>query len=492
MGKRPILLNNMATWVPGLVLCLVAVLVAPGLGFAQNPAPAPEVSQRGPSSATEVPPSPVPLPGPGDAPTPADEPLPSAALDADEGVELDWDVGPVSAAARRMLDRVRSSVVRIRGFYGANRAEAFHGTAFAVAPGGILLTNYHVVARAALSPRSYRLEYDTDEGGVGTVTILAVDVVHDLALVRAEQLAPAPLHMQPQSPARGDRVYTVGYPLNLGLVITEGIGNGRLENRFSPRLYYAGAMNPGMSGGPALDSRGRVVGINVAFSTQGQLVSFLVPSEFVARLVERAKKPLAADRMRSEVSRQLRSHQAGVLAALPAVFPTQTAAGYALPAELAPFVDCTAVAATPPVRALLVQSVSCRANLALSVEPGLQTGDLQFAHDVLVADGLHPLQFGVQLRRFAVAASQRSGSAQHVNPYACKSGTVNLNRFQGAVTLCARSYRLYEGLYDVTLVVTSLNEPERGFVSSATLRGVDFSAGMDFSRRYLGAMRWTR
>jgi S1-C subfamily serine protease len=391
-----------------------------------------------------------------------------------------------------MLDRVRASVVRIRGFYGANRSEAFHGTAFAVAPGGILLTNYHVIARAGLAPANYRLEYSTDDGRVGSVTVLAVDVAHDLALVQAGGLAPLPLQWRAENPARGDRVYTVGYPLNLGLVITEGIGNGRLDNDFSPRLYYAGAMNPGMSGGPALDSRGRVIGVNVAFSTRGQLVSFLVPAEFIDPLLAGATTPLATGSIRSEVARQLRRHQAAVLGALPATFPVQTGAGYALPAELAPFVDCTAIAAAPPVRQLLQQSVACRANLALSVEPGLQTGDIQFSHDVLVADGLSDLQFSEQLRRVAAAASRRSGSAQHVNAYVCRSSTVNLNRFQGAVTLCARSYRFYEGLYDMTLVVTSLNEPQRGFVSAATLRGVEFAAGLDFARRYLGAMRWTR
>ncbi|MDZ4862650.1 MAG: serine protease [Gemmatimonadota bacterium] len=419
-------------------------------------------------------------------------PLPSAALDADEGLDLEWDQGPVSAAARRMLDRVRSSVVRIRGFYGTNRSEAFHGTAFAVAPGGLLLTNYHVIARAALSPEAYRLEYDTGDGRVGTVSIVVVDVAHDLALVRADKLAPEPLKVRSENPARGDRIYTVGFPLNLGLVITEGIGNGRLENEFSPRLYYAGPMNPGMSGGPALDSRGRVVGINVAFSTRGQLISFLVPAEFVVPLLERAAAPLGASDLRSEVAKQLRNHQAAVLAALPASFPTQTAAGYALPAELAPFVDCTAIAGAPPVKGLLLQSVACRANLALSVEPGLQTGDFQFGHDVLVADRLSPLQFAEQLRQVAAAASARLKPAPYVTDYVCKRDTVNLNRLQGVVTLCVRSYRLYEGLYDVTMVVISLNEPRQGFVSAVTLRGVDFAAGMDFSRRYLRAIRWTR
>jgi hypothetical protein len=81
---------------------------------------------------------------------------------------------------------------------------------------------------------------------------------------------------------------------------------------------------------------------------------------------------------------------------------------------------------------------------------------------------------------------------EHVNPYACKQDRVNLDRFQAAVTLCARSYRFYEGLYDVMLVVVSANQPQRGFVSTATLRGVDFAGGMQFTRRYLQAMRWTR
>jgi S1-C subfamily serine protease len=417
---------------------------------------------------------------------------PPASLDADEEVDPDWNAGPVSAAARRMLDRVRASVVRIRGFYGANRAEAFHGTAFAVAPHGTLLTNYHVIARAALSPDGYRLQYATEDGTAGSLAILAVDVAHDLALVRSESLEAPPLQLRTGTPPQGDRLYTVGYPLNLGLVITEGIGNRLIDNPFRPRLHYAGPMNPGMSGGPALDSRGRVVGINVAFSTRGQLVSFLVPTEFVAPILEAARTPLDAGSIRSEVAKQLSSHQAAVLSALPVSFPVEVAAGYALPAELAPFVDCTAVAGAPPVRGLRVQSVACRADVGLSVEPGLQSGDFRFSHSVLVSDGLADLQFAEQLRRVAAAAGSTARAPEHVNPYACKQDRVNLDRFQAAVTLCARSYRFYEGLYDVMLVVVSANQPQRGFVSTATLRGVDFAGGMQFTRRYLQAMRWTR
>src|SRR5712691_6060061 len=52
----------------------------------------------------------------------------------------------LSASARDLLARLRPSIVQIRSFFGGNSAEAEHGTGFAVAPDGVLLTNYHVIA----------------------------------------------------------------------------------------------------------------------------------------------------------------------------------------------------------------------------------------------------------------------------------------------------------------------------------------------------------
>ncbi len=459
------------------ILCLAAAWAG------QVPVAAQDVAGDAPSA--EVAP-----PGSGPAADEAGTPPPADGFDA--AGEPEVDLGPVSAAGQRMLDRVRGSVVQVRGFYGTNRSEAFHGSAFAVAPGGILVTNYHVIARAALYPGDYRLEYHADDGQAGTLTILAIDVVRDLAVIRAEGLEIPPLRLRTSIPPKGDRAYAVGYPLLLGLVITEGIANGRLDNEYGSKLHYAGPMNSGMSGGPAVDSKGRVFGINVSISTRGQLISFLVPAEFVAPLLELAGNPLPPGETRKEVARQLRAHQAAVLAALPGTFPSQTSAGYALPGELAPFVDCTAAVGAPPSKGLLLQSVNCRASVSVSVQPGLQMGDFQFSHQVMVARGLHPLQFGEQLRQVAAQARPTTGSAQHVTPFACKNDAVNLNRFKAAVTLCARSYRMYDGLYDITMVVVSLNHPEQGFVSSVTLRGMDYAGAMDFASRYLRAMRWTQ
>ena len=47
----------------------------------------------------------------------------------------------ISESARDALARIRPSVAQIKGFFGSNTAQAFHGTGFAVAPNGVLLTN---------------------------------------------------------------------------------------------------------------------------------------------------------------------------------------------------------------------------------------------------------------------------------------------------------------------------------------------------------------
>lgn len=445
------------------------------------------------NGAQEAQPPAAPVPGDPEASAPDAEDsgvAPEAGIADDEEPEL--DLGPVSAGARRMLDRVRASVVLVRGFYGTNRSEAFHGTAFAVAGDGLALTNYHVISRAALFPRDYRLEYVTNDGEVGKVSILAIDVRRDLALIRTEGVSPPPLRLRTDIPSKGDRAYAVGYPLKLGLVITEGIANGLLNNEFGPKLHYAGPMNSGMSGGPALDSRGRVFGINVSISTRGQLISFQVPAEFATPLLDLAETPLAPSDIRKEVSKQLLAHQSAVLATLPAAFPAQTTAGYVLPAELTPFVDCTAAARKSPVQRALLQSVNCWADVSLLAQPGLQTGDFQYNHQVLVSKQLHPLQFSRQLGRLAAERQPPAGSAELVTPFECLSEHVYLDRFKAAVTLCARAYRTYEGLYDVTMVVTSLNHPQQGFVSSLNLRGMDYAGAMDFTGRYLRAMKWTQ
>jgi len=395
-----------------------------------------------------------------------------------------------SENARDVLTRVRPAVIQIKGFFGSNTAQAFHGTGFAVADDGIFMTNYHVVAQQVQFPDKYRLEYRTTEGKTGNIAVLAVDVRHDLAVVRANGYSPSPLKLVPVTPVKGERAYSIGFPLDVGLTITEGVSNGRVEDSFDPRIHYSGAINGGMSGGPALNAAGDVIGINVSGYRFEQLVSFLVPAEHAQTLLERSRKsPSGTGGLRSEVTKQMRAHASELLGALKNQMIAQPVAGYRLPAKLAPFIDCNASGDPAPGQPVQLVRINCAAKAGLYVQQGLYSGDLKYSHYVLTTDKLDAWRFAHRLSELS-AATGAYGSRRHVGPFSCENNNVRLKGFDASVMVCVRGYRKLEGLYDFTVRVSSLNSSKRGFASHLDMYGLDFDAGMHFIKRYVEAMEW--
>lgn len=432
-------------------------------------------AQTAPSAATA--PVPIQMPGPS-------SPKVAAPVTAEAAA------ASLSESARDALARARPAVVQIKGFFGTNTAQAFHGTGFAVAPGGVLLTNYHVVAQQVFYPEKYRLEYRTPDGQTGKVTVLAVDARHDLAVVRAESFAPKPLTLKLAVPAKGERAYSIGFPLDVGLTITEGVANGQVEDSFDPRIHYSGAINGGMSGGPALDPAGQVIGVNVSGYRFEQLVSFLVPALHARALVDRAlSSPLEVKDARKDVVAQLRAHSVDLLAAFDGPISTQNVAGYSLPAKLSTFMDCSAAGDPAPDQPVQMISISCSAKAGLYVQQRLYSGDIRYAHYVLTTDKLDAFRFSQKLGSLS-AATGGYGSRQHVGPFTCRNSVVKLKGFDASLMVCARGYRKLDGLYDFTARVISLNQSQRGYASHLDMHGMDFDAGMRFIRRYVEAMQW--
>lgn len=422
---------------------------------------------------------------------------PATAADAsqteEDVVEPDLSTQQLSNAAQVRLDRARESVVQIRGFYGGAESSAFHGSGFAATIDGLIVTNYHVVSEAVLYPRQYRLEYITADGRTGKLQVYAIDVKNDLAIVKADDLQLAPLRLRTQIPRQGERAYSIGFPLNLGLTITEGVANGVLANSFEQRIHYTGAINGGMSGGPALDATGAVYGVNVSVITARQLVGFVVPAKHILPLLARARQPLGTTntprQARELVAAQVLAHQASIFASMPDKLDTQTILGYTLPTRIAPSIECSTFINPDSNQQLHAETVSCAIHARLLVQLGLELGDINFQHRVLRSHSLHPLQFTQQVNR-ETATYNRAGSAQHVAPFACENALVSLDGFDARVSTCARQYRLFANLYDIAVTVVSINDAQQAVISQLDLRGVAFEPGMQFVRRYLGAMRW--
>src|SRR4029079_5993964 len=129
---------------------------------------------------------------------------------------------PVSLSARKVYEQARSQLVQIRTVLKGRASQTSVGSGFLVSAQGHIITNFHVVSEAALKPDRHDLVYVTADGREAPLVILQLDVLHDLALLRAGDAgagtagkASAALPSRPANEplSQGERIYSLGNPL---------------------------------------------------------------------------------------------------------------------------------------------------------------------------------------------------------------------------------------------------------------------------------------
>jgi len=167
----------------------------------------------------------------------------------------------LSSAAERVYDMARPRILQIRTLLQAAGRQSSIGSGFVMSVDGLAITNYHVVSQFALDPRTYRLEYLAPDGARGALQLLAIDVSNDLAVVKLDRTGLPAFEFDPRALAgrlpKGERIYAMGNPLDLGFTIVEGTYNGLVDRTYDERIHFSGAINPGMSGGPVTGADGR-------------------------------------------------------------------------------------------------------------------------------------------------------------------------------------------------------------------------------------------
>ena len=217
---------------------------------------------------------------------------------AESAVEARDDIGKYERTTIAIFDRVSPSVVQITHTADGDSNEEWTavqtGTGFVWDAAGHVVTNYHVVEDTKV------LTVKFASGDVRKASIVGVAPTYDLAVIHIDDtgLLPPPVAIGSSERLKvGQAAFAIGSPFGLDLSLTSGIISA-LKRRIPTSsghevvngIQTDAALNPGNSGGPLLDSAGRLIGVNTAiYSPSGSNVGIglAIPIDVVNRVVPR-------------------------------------------------------------------------------------------------------------------------------------------------------------------------------------------------------------
>lgn len=372
----------------------------------------------------------------------------------------------------------------------AGKAEV--GSGFYVTADGYVMTNYHVVAKPVHDPDRYRVELVEPTGERWPLTVVGVDVVHDLAVVHTDHRVERYFSLTAATVVQGQRLYAFGHPADLGLSIVEGTYNGLLEHTLYDRIHFTGSLNPGMSGGPAITEDGEVVGINV--STAGNELSFLVPVARARNLLHSVLAPgyEAPVQFLPLVGAQIREYQDRYLETLFVdSVPTVVIGGYRLPTKPADFFNCWGDVVSTEEDSYEMRVHSCSTDDFIFISRDHSAGIFTFGHQVLSSEDLNTFQFySLYSDEFQASDRYLPGREFDVTRFRCRAENVKRAGLKFRAVYCVRRYKKYEGLYDVIFKLAALGAGRSGLISSLTMSGVSFDNAQRIARDYMESITW--
>ena len=399
-----------------------------------------------------------------------------------------------SPASARIYDRVKASVVTVEVHSGNREAKNALGSGYVVSAEGVVVTNYHVVESFLAEPERYEVRVRTAAESF-PATVRAFDVENDLAVLSVPNLRAAPLAMAPALPAPGSPIVALGNPLGLGLSLIEGIFNGFAAKGAVDRMLLSMPLNSGMSGGPILDTQGRIIGTNVSVMYLSNSLSFGVPVAKVPPLLTAPPVVLERAALRKDVTRQLDALEASMV--------RRAVAPYVAPGEDTARVGGAETRRPPEV-------FECWDDIEVQEQQGMTKArfgcDLQFTPSIedLGPVGMISLlveHFRYTGGRYGFYGHLENHGPAHLEAEAqdpeggtlsapeCVSDRVAAGEQVWKTSACVSALVEHPGFFNYDFVATTVTQPRAAAFVAVHMKGVRPASFRTFTERALGSTR---
>ena len=395
--------------------------------------------------------------------------------------------------AEEIFKQLAPSLYQIRLIDKASGEKSSIGSGFQISSDGLIATNYHVISGYARHPKKYTIEYLDNSGNKAPLTLESVDVINDLAIVKRNVDSPmAFFKIASSPPKKGEEIYSLGNPHDLGMIVVPGTYNGLKKESFNDRIHFTGSVNSGMSGGPVVNKYEQVVGINVA--TSGNQIGFLVPQDKLSKLFN-AYKIAKPESIAKQMSAQLSASQNKLITTLLNSDWQMKKLGEALiPTIDVPYIRCWGESNADKQDALILAAVAnCTLEENTYISSRFFTSSIEMEFRYTKAKSLSNTKFyHLFEQHISRAGPGNKATKDDVTEYQCHHDIVAASHqgMKNKSVFCTRAYKDFSQLFDVLYIGASIDKNGQALLSHFTIAGVEQDNAMAFTQKFMEAVTW--
>ena len=394
--------------------------------------------------------------------------------------------------ASALFTELQDQVYQIRVIDKASGDKSAIGSGFQVTADGYLATNFHVVSEFVHDADKYELEYIDHLRQSGSVELISIDVVHDLAILKIDPPSKEHFQFNLQPLTKGDRIYSMGNPHDLGMTIIEGNYNGRIETSRYHKILFSGSLNAGMSGGPAFDNQGHVIGVNV--SKGSEQLSFLVPVDQLNDLLDKTLSGETSASFSKDIERLLQEDQQQFYSTLlDQDWELEPLGELQLPGKVSSSLKCWGHTDDEDDARYIAIHKHCRSQDEIYIHNDFFTGSFSYDYEWMRTEELNRFQFYHYLQeRYEHSEYNNIYDEKDATNFSCHSEFVEIEKKSWRASTCVRAYQEYDDLYDASLVLALVEYNDKAAIIKTLATGISRDNINRLFKRFMESIRWKK